>query len=183
MKKRIALLGIFFLLSALLCLVVAWPASADQAVLTWVDMSGKAPGCTGPVVAPCDQEDGFIVERQVWSGNPAVATPFSEIFRTGVDAQTFTDNGSSAGSCYRVAAFNTEGVSAFSNTACRRLVPPAPGGNKVTATTKISMNGSQAGVNVVLKGTAPGINLVVAEVLPKQRNRPVTGSATLVETR
>lgn len=68
--------------------------------LTWQDNS--------------DNEDGFLVHKTI-SGN--CVDGWFEVARTGVNVATWVDELSQPGDCYRVAAFNTVGVSGFTNTA------------------------------------------------------------------
>ena len=96
-------------------LLLAAPAWAGQNVLTWQDNSGN--------------EANFHIERkaEVCAG----AVPFVEIATTGANIVTFTDAAVTEGVtyCYRVAASNPAGKSAFSNTASRTVpfsVPNAP---------------------------------------------------------
>src|SRR3989304_3668285 len=98
-------------------LFLATPAWAASNILTWADASNN--------------EANFHIERkaEVCTG-PA---PFAEIATTGANIVTFTDAAVSEGVtyCYRVAASNTAGKSAYSNTASRTVpftVPAAPSG-------------------------------------------------------
>lgn len=83
--------------------------------LTWIDNSAN--------------EDGFNIERA-----PAQTGPFVKIGSVLSNMIKYTDTitGDTGGKqyCYRVAAFNTAGQSAYSNIACQTspiiVVPPAP---------------------------------------------------------
>jgi len=93
----------------------ATPAWAASNVLTWQDNSNN--------------EVNFHVERkaEVCAG----AAPFAEIATTGANVVTFTDSAVTEGLtyCYRVAASNPAGKSAYSNTASRTVpftIPAAP---------------------------------------------------------
>jgi hypothetical protein len=109
------------LLGAAVLLLVALPAWAASNVLSWTDNSGN--------------EANFHIERkaEVCAG----AAPFAEIATTGANIVTFTDAAVTEGVtyCYRVAASNPAGKSAFSNTASRVVpftVPAVPSGLGVT---------------------------------------------------
>ena len=98
-------------------LLMAAPAWAASNVLTWQDNSGN--------------EANFHVERkaEVCAGVAA----FAEIATTGANVVTFTDSAVTEGVtyCYRVAASNPAGKSAYSNTASRTVpfsIPLAPSG-------------------------------------------------------
>lgn len=107
--RRLAFYFLFLLLAA--------PAWAASNVLTWTDNSTN--------------EANFNIERkaEACAGTGA----FVEIATTGFNVTTFTDAAVTEGVtyCYRVAASNTAGKSAFSNTASRTVpftVPAAPSG-------------------------------------------------------
>lgn len=105
-----------FILS-LVILLTASPVWAASNILTWTDNSGN--------------EANFHIERKAEAC--AGAAPFVEIATTGANIATFTDATVSEGItyCYRVAASNPAGKSAFSNTASRTVpftVPAAPSG-------------------------------------------------------
>lgn len=96
-------------LLSILLLLCASPAFAQvQNTLLWDEVS--------------DNEQGFIIERkaEICAG-PGL---FAEIARTGANVVTYVDKAVAQGQfyCYRVAAFNTAGQSAYSNLA-GRLVP------------------------------------------------------------
>src|SRR3990167_3081172 len=98
-------------------LLMAAPAWAASNVLTWQDNSGN--------------EANFHVERkaEVCAGVAA----YAEIATTGANVVTFTDSAVREGVtyCYRVAASNPAGKSAYSNTASRTVpfsIPLAPSG-------------------------------------------------------
>jgi len=95
----------------------ATPAWAASNVLTWQDNSNN--------------EANFHVERKAEAC--AGAAPFAEIATTGANVVTFTDSAVAEGVtyCYRVAASNPAGKSAYSNTASRAVpftVPVPPSG-------------------------------------------------------
>lgn len=71
------------------------------ALLTWQDNSNN--------------EDGFIIDRN----GGVVGT-------VGPDVSSFTDPMALEGDCYKVAAFNSDGVSDWSNVACVHVVTPPP---------------------------------------------------------
>jgi hypothetical protein len=148
---------------------------ADTASLAWIDLSGKLPGCTTGQDT-CDQEDGFNIERKLPGGQ------FVFLFKTGANVQAFDDVTSAPGACYRVIAFNEVGVSGYSNVACRKSPPAAPGG--VTVTTKLQVTGSINGNNLVVSSSPPtenGIHLVVAEkIVGKGKRASIVGTATLI---
>jgi hypothetical protein len=108
-------------LIALAVLLAATPAGAASNILTWTDNSGN--------------ETAFHVERK------AEACPgggaFTEIGTVGANVTTFTDTNAVEGVtyCYRVAASNPAGKSAYSNLASRTVpfsIPAAPSGLGVT---------------------------------------------------
>src|SRR3972149_5223723 len=104
-------------LMVVMLLAIPLPAWAASNVLTWQDNSGN--------------EANFHVERKAEAC--AGAAPFAEIATTGANVVTFTDAVVTEGMtyCYRVAASNPAGTSAFSNTASRTVpfsVPSAPSG-------------------------------------------------------
>ncbi|MDP3767269.1 MAG: fibronectin type III domain-containing protein [Dehalococcoidia bacterium] len=100
----------------LLLLGLAATAAAQTNTLAWVDNATN--------------EAGVLIERAF---DPA--GPWAEIARVGVDVTAYVDTGVTVGTfyCYRVAAFNAAGPSAYSNVACRTVtsgpattVPAAP---------------------------------------------------------
>lgn len=102
-------------------LLVTGPLEAATNVLTWQDASGN--------------EANFHIERKAEAC--AGAAPFAEIATTGANIVTFTDAAVTEGVtyCYRVAASNPAGKSAYSNTASRVVpftIPAAPSGLGVT---------------------------------------------------
>ena len=110
--RRWTILGVALLLSA-----GAAPAFAASNQLSWTDNSGN--------------EANFHIERKAEAC--AGAAPFAEIATTGANVVTFTDSAVAEGVtyCYRVAASNPAGKSAYSNTASRTVpfsVPNAPSG-------------------------------------------------------
>jgi hypothetical protein len=77
-------------------------------------------------------EQGFVVERRPGTeGDEA----FAEVTRVGSDVVGYSDGGRAAETeyCYRVAAFNGNGISDYSNTACAITEPPPPPGTCVDA--------------------------------------------------
>ena len=112
MSRRLVTLGSLLVLALLP--TVAWAASN---VLIWQDNSGN--------------EANFHIERKAEACAGAAA--FAEIATTGANVVTFTDSAVTEGAtyCYRVAASNPAGKSAYSNTASRVppfTVPLAPSG-------------------------------------------------------
>ena len=104
-------------LMVVMLLAIPLPAWAASNVLTWQDNSGN--------------EANFHVERKAEAC--AGAVPFTEIATTGANVVTFTDSVVTEGVtyCYRVAASNPAGTSAYSNTASRDVpftVPVPPSG-------------------------------------------------------
>src|SRR3990167_2908807 len=95
-------------LLAILFLAWAPTVNAAEVLLSWSDNSLN--------------EEGFNIERRVGAG------PFIEIGRIGANVVSFTDSTASDTlvNCYRFAAFNAAGSSAFSGEACISfLQPPA----------------------------------------------------------
>src|SRR5262245_9312506 len=92
-----------FVVSAILLMIVAWSADAiaAQLTLTWADAS--------------TDEHGFSIER-----GPDATGPFSHIATTGAGVTSYVDTELAEAThyCYRVQAFNAEGASGYSNTAC-----------------------------------------------------------------
>lgn len=108
MKPSLQIIGILFVL-------VSSGALAQQNTLTWVD--------------PNTNETTHHIERkaEICAGPGA----FTEIATVGANVTTYVDNAVSQGQfyCYRVAASNTAGKSAYSNLAGRLVpfvVPSAP---------------------------------------------------------
>ena len=95
---RCFILILFFLLTAL-----SWQsqASAGQLQLAWTDNSNN--------------ENGFKIERK-----PGTTGTFSQIAAVGVNVTTYTDTNLTDGAtyCYRLAAFNSAGTSAYSAEGC-----------------------------------------------------------------
>ena len=113
MKLVLAFLFSFILLGG----IGNYKAEAIDAVLSWTDNSGNDPTIN-------DQEDGFSIERKLNTGTYSVLTTVGSNIVTVTDTtlvQAFVDNNY----CYRLAAFNTAGVSSYSNEACK-LVPAIP---------------------------------------------------------
>ena len=82
---------------------VVWPveSNAAQLTLTWTDNSTN--------------EDGFAIERKTGSTGT-----FAQIGTVGPNVTSYTDTGATSAItyCYRVAAFNAAGNSAYSSEAC-----------------------------------------------------------------
>ena len=126
-----------FLFAVLLSLAIvapvmaAAPTQSAKLVLTWQDNSTN--------------EDGFNVERRL--GQTGSFTPLATVAK---DVATYTDIvANDAGDteyCYRLNAFNKDGVSAYSNVACGTsphiVFPPngAPGGVTVSVTVNVTVN-------------------------------------------
>lgn len=105
---------LFLALLFLLCMVTAsHAATTATANLTWQDTSNN--------------EDGFNVER-----GSSAAGPFVRIGGTLTNVTAFSDPGLSLGVtyCYRVNAFNSAGISGYSNAVCGMAVtvPSDPSG-------------------------------------------------------
>jgi hypothetical protein len=105
-------------LLSLITLVFAVPASAASLILTWTDNSNN--------------EQGFIVERKAEACTGTLVA-FVQLATVGTNVSTFTDSQVTEGTtyCYRVAANNTAGKSAYSNAAGAAVpftVPAAPSG-------------------------------------------------------
>ena len=106
-----------FMLVLAVLLVSAGPAEAASNLLTWSDNSTN--------------EANFHIERkaEACAGTGA----FAEIATVGINVSTFNDTNVTEGVtyCYRVAASNPAGKSAYSNTASRLVpftAPAAPSG-------------------------------------------------------
>ena len=103
-------------------LLVAAPAWAASNVLSWTDNSTN--------------EANFIIERKV-EACAGTAVAFAQLATTTANITTYTDSAVTEGLtyCYRVAARNSAGTSAFSNTAGRTVplvAPSAPSALGVT---------------------------------------------------
>jgi hypothetical protein len=71
-----------------------------------------------------NNEGGFLIEKTI-SGN--CTSGFVEVARVGVNISLWADDLAQPGDCYRVAAFNNDGVSSYTNTAQVPTVqPPQP---------------------------------------------------------
>ena len=96
-------------------------------------LGAVASGFTGIDLSWLDgsiDEDGFSIERRLGTeGDEA----FAEIAQVGPDVESYFNGGlaSETEYCYRVAAFNTNGTSDYSNTACATTAPPPPPGSCV----------------------------------------------------
>lgn len=109
-------------LVALTLFLIAPVAEAGSTVLNWKDNSGN--------------ETEFNIERKQ-AACADTSTIFIEIAKVGAGVTTFTDNSAAEGAtfCYRVAASNAAGKSAFSNAVAITVpftVPAAPSGLTVT---------------------------------------------------
>ena len=109
------------MLIILTLLLLAAPAWAAQNVLTWTDNSTN--------------EANFNIERTTAATVAACQTAagFAALASVGFNVTTFTDAAVTEGTtyCYRVAASNPAGTSAYSNTASRTVpftIPAAPSG-------------------------------------------------------
>ncbi len=93
-------------------------------------LSAVASGFSGMDLSWLDgsaDEQGFVVERRLGSeGDEA----FAQIAQVGADVTSYADGGLTPDTeyCYRVAAFNGNGTSPYSNTACEQSGPPPPPG-------------------------------------------------------
>ena len=96
-------------------------------------LGAVASGFTGIDLSWLDgsiDEDGFSIERRLGTeGDEA----FAEIAQVGPDVESYFNGGlaSETEYCYRVAAFNTNGTSDHSNTACATTAQPPPPGSCV----------------------------------------------------
>ena len=72
-------------------------------------------------------ELGFNIEKTI-SGN--CTEGFYQVTQVGVDVTSWVDTMAQPGDCYRVDAFNSNGVSAWTNTAQVPVVQPPPCRNK-----------------------------------------------------
>ncbi len=120
---RCFILIFFFLLTA-----VSWQsqASAGQLQLTWADNSNN--------------EDGFKIERKL-----GTTGTFAQVASVGVNVTTYTDTNLTDGAtyCYRLAAFNSAGSSAYSGEGCATV-------KSTLSVTKIgngTVTSSPAGIN------------------------------------
>ncbi len=89
-------------------LLVAAPAYGQSARLSWSDQS--------------DNEEGFRCERQANGGS------FFQVADVGMNVQTWTDTQVLYGApyCWRCLAYNTVGVSGYTNTACMTPTAQVP---------------------------------------------------------
>ena len=97
----------FYILGLLLLL--ATTAQAQPVMLLWTDNSTNELGFKGEKTISGNCTDGWF-----------------EVFTVGVDVTTWVDGLSHPLDCYRVAAFNSVGISAYSNTAQVPAAPPPP---------------------------------------------------------
>ncbi len=131
-------------------LVIVPLGEAAQLTLTWSDMSNN--------------ETGFYVERA-----PGTPSAFAQIATTAANVNSYMDTGVTGGGtyCYRVRAYNSAGVSGYTNTACGTasadtqapavsLTAPAGGvtvsGSSVTVSASASDNVGVVGVQFQLDG-------------------------------
>lgn len=89
----------------------------------WDVPSRACPRCGGAAAVPLEAWIGSLIERKAEAC--AGAGAFAEIATVAANVTTYTDSAVTEGVtyCYRVAAQNAAGKSAYSNTA-GRLVPP-----------------------------------------------------------
>ena len=94
-------------------LLGAVPAWAASNVLSWSDNSTN--------------EANFVIERKT-EACTGTTVPFTTLATTTANIETYTDSAVSEGVtyCYRVAARNTAGTSAYSNTAGRQVPLSVP---------------------------------------------------------
>ncbi|HLB36090.1 MAG TPA: Ig-like domain-containing protein [Gemmatimonadales bacterium] len=128
----------------LLLAILAWHAEAIAAprTLTWVN----------PVT---DNATGVSVERSTGGTGP-----FAQIATTGPTVTTYVDSSATDGItyCYRVRAFNPNGYSAYSNTACSSPGDVTPPTVSITAPTGGTVSG-----NVTVRASATdnvGVTLI-----------------------
>ncbi len=119
--------------------VVSSPTAASNA-LAQLDSSAPSPVVNISWQDNSDNEDGFIIERSVNSGN------FSELTQVGINATSFLDSAVNAGESYdyRIIAFNVGGSSAASNTSTITL------GIEPNAVSNLSASINTAGTSVDL---------------------------------
>ena len=132
-SHRVAAAAILFLT------ILAWhaEATAAQPTLTWVNNAPDA--------------SGFSVER-----GTGVTGAFAEIATTGAAVTSYVDSSvpSTTTYCYRVRAFNPNGYSGYSNTACTRRY-------EQTASLAVVKAGPGSGTVVsapIVMGAPPQIN-------------------------
>lgn len=104
------------LLVLLALMLTAVPAMAATLTLTWTDTN-----------ATPSNETGTTVERAPATGTPlAPSGAFAQIATVAADVVSYADTtvAVNASYCYRVAAFNATGPSAYSNTACKTVPVP-----------------------------------------------------------
>ncbi|HTY77655.1 MAG TPA: IPT/TIG domain-containing protein [Candidatus Bathyarchaeia archaeon] len=125
-------------------------ALAQQLTLSWVDNSGG--------------QAGFIVQRATGSTGT-----YAQIAQVPAGVVTYTDSAVVLGTtyCYKVAAVNTAGMSAFSNSACS-----APGGGFTLTVTKAG-NGSGT-----VTDSSGGLNCGSVCAYTYPAGKPVTLTAT-----
>ena len=148
MSSKRDLLRCFILIFFFLLTSLSWQnqASAGQLQLTWTDNSNN--------------EDGFKIERKLGTNGT-----FSQITSVGVNVTTYSDTNLTDGAtyCYRLAAFNSAGTSAYSAEGC--------------ATVKSTLSITKIGSGTVTSSPA-GINCGSDCSEPYLSNTIVTLSAT-----
>lgn len=141
-------IGVFWLLSLLLFVLLAPIAGAASLILSWKDNSAN--------------EDGFIIQRSPGIGAPV----WAEVARVGKDVTTYTDDGlpNATAFSYRVAAYNAGGTSAYTSSVTGTTVvapPVAPSeATVVTVTVTVQIQTPAAkGVTVAAApfGTQPSV--------------------------
>lgn len=105
------------IVALLINLMIAQAAFALTANLSWQDNSNN--------------EDGFRIHT---ADNPEFTINASVLGTVGPNVTVFSDPNTYAGKCYKVLAFNTVGVSPFTNAACVGPVPVGPGGLVIVVT-------------------------------------------------
>jgi hypothetical protein len=93
-------------------------------------LSAMTSGFTGIDLSWLDgsaDEQGFVVERRLGTEGDGA---FAQIAQVGTDVESYADGGLASDTeyCYRVAAFNANGTSDYSNTSCDTTEPPPPPG-------------------------------------------------------
>ena len=142
---RCLILIFFFLLTSL-----SWQnqASAGQLQLAWTDNSNN--------------EDGFKIERKL-----GTTGTFNQITTVGVNVTTYIDTNLTDGAtyCYRLAAFNSAGTSAYSAEGCATVKSTL----SITKTGSGTVTSTPAGVNCgtdcnesYLSGTVVTLNATAA---------------------
>ena len=128
MRFKQELFRCFILIFFFVLIALSWQsqASAGQLQLTWTDNSNN--------------ENGFKIERKL-----GTTGTFGQIVTVGVNVTTYTDTNLTDGAtyCYRLAAFNSAGTSAYSAEGCATV-------KSTLSITKIgngTVTSSPAGIN------------------------------------